>query len=134
MLVREQRALEWAVDAAAAQVERGSIPRDAADFRTGRRRETTAASTATTALLCSLVSTHTLLGVEHGEFVSLIDPPERCARGRPRCRNVGAWPVLVGDEGQTDTMLSSPIILYDYPEIAPRAPATSSTAPRSTRS
>ena len=34
------------------------------------------------------------------------------------CRNVGAWPVLAGDEGQRDTMLSSPIILYDYPQIA----------------
>ena len=30
--------------------------------------------------------------------------------------------VLVGEEGQRDTMLSSPIILYDYPQIAPESP------------
>src|SRR5262249_32310613 len=37
-------------------------------------------------------------------------------------RNVGVWPVLVGAEGQTDTVLSSPIILYDYPQVAPESP------------
>jgi hydrogenase maturation protease len=35
---------------------------------------------------------------------------------------VGTWPVLVGQAGERDTMLSSPIILYDYPEIAPESP------------
>ncbi len=30
--------------------------------------------------------------------------------------------MLVGEEGQRDTMLSSPIILYDYPQIAPESP------------
>ncbi|MGH9704507.1 MAG: hypothetical protein ACRD4K_14115, partial [Candidatus Acidiferrales bacterium] len=38
------------------------------------------------------------------------------------CRNIGTWPVLVGDEGRRDTLLSSPIILYDYPQIAPESP------------
>ena len=38
------------------------------------------------------------------------------------CENVGAWPVLVGAVGQRDTMLASPIILYDYPQIAPESP------------
>jgi hypothetical protein len=37
------------------------------------------------------------------------------------CRNVGTWPVLIGEEGQCDTLLSSPIILYDYPQIAPES-------------
>ena len=37
------------------------------------------------------------------------------------CRNVGAWPVLAGEEGQRDLMLSAPIILYDYPQIAPES-------------
>ena len=37
------------------------------------------------------------------------------------CKNVGTWPVLVGEEGQCDTLLSSPIILYDYPQIAPES-------------
>jgi hydrogenase maturation protease len=36
---------------------------------------------------------------------------------------LGTWPILVGDEemGERDTMLSSPIILYDYPRIAPES-------------
>ena len=38
------------------------------------------------------------------------------------CQNIGTWPILVGEEGQRDTMLSSPIILYDYPQVAPESP------------
>ncbi len=37
------------------------------------------------------------------------------------CSNIGTYPVLVGDEGVRDRMLSSPIILYDYPQIAPES-------------
>jgi len=74
------------------------------------------------ALLQALVSTHTILGVEHGEFVSLLDPPEPLRDLAAGCRNVGTWPVLVGSEGEADTMLSSPIILYDHPQIAPESP------------
>ncbi len=73
------------------------------------------------ALLRSLVSAHLLLGVQGGEFVSLLDPPEALREIAAECRNVGAFPVLVGEEGQRDTMLSSPIILYDYPQIAPES-------------
>ena len=69
-----------------------------------------------------LVSTHTVLGVRDGEFVSLIDPPEPYRELAAACRNVGCWPVLVGDEGDSDTMLSAPIILYDYPADRPREP------------
>ena len=75
------------------------------------------------ALMHGLVSTHTVLGVRDGEFVS----HDRSARSRiaelaAACRNVGCWPVLVGDEGDKDTILSAPIILYDYPQIAPGEP------------
>jgi hypothetical protein len=73
------------------------------------------------ALMHSLVSTHTILGVEGGAFVSLLDPPEALQQLASECQNAGAWPVLVGDEGQRDTMLASPIILYDYPQIAPES-------------
>ncbi len=73
------------------------------------------------ALMQSLVSAHLLLGVQGGEFVSLLDPPETLRGIASECRNVGAFPVLVGEEGQRDTMLSSPIILYDYPQIAPES-------------
>jgi hydrogenase maturation protease len=74
------------------------------------------------ALMRSLVSTHTILGVRHGEFVSLLDPPEPLRDLAAGCHNVGTWPVLVGTDGEKDTVLSSPIILYDYPQIAPESP------------
>ena len=73
------------------------------------------------ALIRSLVSAHTILGVHGGEFVSLINPPETFQEFAKACQNVGTWPVLVGEQGQRDTMLSSPIILYDYPQIAPES-------------
>jgi len=44
---------------------------------------------------------------------------QTCVKG---CQNLRTWPVLVGDEGEHDAMLSSPIILYDYPQIAPESP------------
>jgi len=74
------------------------------------------------ALMRSLVSAHTLLGVTDGQFVSLLDPPKEFVGWAAACHNVGTWPVLVGAEGERDTMLASPIILYDYPQIAPESP------------
>jgi len=73
------------------------------------------------ALMYSLVSAHTLLKAEKGQFISLLDPPEELRSVAEASRNVGTWPVLVGEEGDRDTMLSSPIILYDYPQIAPES-------------
>jgi hypothetical protein len=73
------------------------------------------------ALMQSLISTHIVLGVEGGEFVSLLDPPEALRDLAAECRNVGTFPVLVGEEGKRDTVLASPIILYDYPQIAPES-------------
>lgn len=66
-------------------------------------------------------STHILLGVEDGEFVSLIDPPDQFIDAVADCQNIGVWPVLAGDEGDRGCMLASPIILYDYPQIAPES-------------
>lgn len=73
------------------------------------------------ALLQSLVSTHIVLGVQDGEFVSLLEPPAELQDFVAQCQNSDAWPVLVGVPGQRDTMLASPIILYDYPQIAPES-------------
>jgi hydrogenase maturation protease len=73
------------------------------------------------ALMRSLVSTHTILTVRDGEFVSLLEPPPSLREMAASCRNTGTWPVLVGEEGERDCMLSSPIILYDYPQIAPES-------------
>ena len=74
------------------------------------------------ALLQSLVSTHTILGIEAGEFVSLLEPAAELRDFAAQCNNSGCWPVLVGEAGRRDAMLSSPIILYDYPQIAPESP------------
>jgi hypothetical protein len=82
---------------------------------------TTAPASRDDALLRSLVSTHAILGIRQGEFVSLLDPPGTWREEAAACVNVGTWPVLVGAEGQTDMMLSSPIILYDYPQVAPES-------------
>jgi hydrogenase maturation protease len=73
-------------------------------------------------LLRTLVAAHTVLGVRDGAFVSLLDPPDQFREAAAACRNVGTWPVLVGAEGDADAMLSSPIILYDYPQVAPESP------------
>jgi hypothetical protein len=70
----------------------------------------------------TFVSTHTTLEVDGGEFVSLMDPPGKLAGAAEECENLQTWPVLVGEEGERSTMLSSPIILYDYPQIAPESP------------
>jgi len=72
------------------------------------------------ALRYSLVSAHAILGVENGEFLSLLEPPEGFEDLARSCENTGAWPVLAGDHDAT-TVLASPIILYDYPQIAPES-------------
>jgi hypothetical protein len=72
-------------------------------------------------LVRSLVSAHVLSGVVDGQFVSLLDPPSALKPMTAECRNQGVFPVLVGEEGQRDTMLASPIILYDYPQISPES-------------
>lgn len=69
-------------------------------------------------LMKSTVSTHTILWIENGEFVSLLDPPEEYKLFASHCVNTGTYPVMVGREETRDCMLSSPIILYDYPQIA----------------
>jgi hypothetical protein len=68
------------------------------------------------------LGTHLLLAVEAGEFVSLLDPPAAAVGAAEQCRNVGTYPVLVGEPGRRNLMLSSPIILYDHPAIAPESP------------
>jgi hypothetical protein len=73
-------------------------------------------------LMHCLISTHAVLGVKDASFVSLLEPPEDLRELAAGCENVGAWPVLVGDPPERETMLASPIILYDYPQIAPESP------------
>ena len=60
-------------------------------------------------------STHTILRTASGAFRSGIEAGDAC-----EC--IGTWPVLVGEPGSRDTLLSSPIILEDHPRIAPESP------------
>lgn len=69
----------------------------------------------------SLVGTHCLLGVTGGRFVSLLEPPEWAAPAVAACHNEGVFPVLAGDPTNADLVLASPIILYDYPAVAPES-------------
>ncbi len=70
-----------------------------------------------------LVGAHMLLGVEKAAFVSLLDPPGWAAEAASGCANVRTWPVMAGAPGDRSLILSSPIILEDYPQVAPESPA-----------
>ena len=70
------------------------------------------------ALPRSLVAVHVMLAVDDGEFVSAIDPPDDARTAVDGCANDGTFPVLIA----RDVMLSSPIILYDFPLVAPESP------------
>jgi hydrogenase maturation protease len=74
------------------------------------------------ALLRSLVATHLLLGVSDGAFLSLLDPPSWAAAAARECRNIHAFPVLIGNDRRYSVMLSAPIILYDGVSVAPESP------------
>ena len=74
------------------------------------------------ALPTALVAAHLIMTVFGGEFISMTDPPEWAKPAVIGCDNVGAWPVLADPDGGRRVMLSSPIILYDHPELAPESP------------
>jgi hypothetical protein len=117
-VVRSWRPLCGAVQVGAELLRRGTFRVTVKITNTtpwgGEDRESTLRQT--------FVSTHTTLEVRAGEFVSLIDPPEELRKAAEGCENLKTWPVLVGEEGDRSTLLSSPIILYDYPQIAPESP------------
>ena len=69
----------------------------------------------------SLIAAHLLIGVAGGSFLSLTDPPEWASGEVAACVNVGTWPVLAGPAECRDLVLSSPVILYDHPEVAPES-------------
>ncbi len=60
-----------------------------------------------------------MLALDGAGFVSMLDPPPEAAGAVAACVNDGTFPVLVGSN---DVVLSSPIILYDHPEVAPESP------------
>ncbi len=70
------------------------------------------------ALQHALIACHTLLTVPGGRFVSLLEPPDWARDAAGACVNAHTYPVLSGDQ----VVLSSPILLYDNPRIAPESP------------
>jgi hypothetical protein len=67
------------------------------------------------AMVHTLAAAHVLASVQGGAFVSARDSEEPL-------QHEGLWPVLVGEEGDRSTILASPIILDDYPRVAPESP------------
>lgn len=126
VLIRRQQSIEGEIELKAERVGEGEVAGDGLfkftvrvlnvtpfDIRTQPSRDD--------ALMRSCVSTHTVLGARGGAFVSSLDPPEECREAAAKCQNIGTYPVLVGEEGERDCILSSPIILYDYPQISPES-------------
>lgn len=120
VIVRTQQPVEGVLELSAARAGEGLFKVTARILNTTPLEEAGSKSR-DDALMRSLVSTHTILRVAGGEFVSLLDPPEAFKDAAASCGNTGTWPVLVGAEGERGVMLSSPIILYDYPQIAPES-------------
>lgn len=123
VIVRRQEALQGRIEVAAASI-------DAQVFKVSVRvvNQTpipeSELNSQDAVIMRTFASTHAILRAQDGEFLSLLDPPRPYAGAAGSCQNTGAYPVLVGDEkrGERQTMLSSPIILYDYPRIAPESP------------
>jgi hypothetical protein len=74
-----------------------------------------------TVLLRSLLSTQLILSATGAHFISLLDPPEDLKHAAAGCHNVGNFPVCLGSPGEHEMMLCSPILLYDYPQVAPES-------------
>ncbi|MBO0803926.1 MAG: hypothetical protein J2P25_12740, partial [Nocardiopsaceae bacterium] len=74
------------------------------------------------ALPRALVAAHMIITVSGGSFLSMTDPPEWASAAVAECESAGCWPVLAGPKGSRHTMLASPIILPDYPEVAAESP------------
>ena len=116
-ITRRQEALAGAIEVSATEVENGTFKITARLINRTEFEGT--ANERDAALLRSFVSAHLIFTSLGGAFVSSQDVPPELQN--VACRNEGLYPVLVGDEGETDMMLASPIILYDYPQIAPES-------------
>jgi hypothetical protein len=71
-------------------------------FATGTRSE---------ALEHALISTHPLLRVRNGRFISPLEAPS--------CTNINTWPVLAADDDSA--LLGAAIVLPDHPQLAPQS-------------
>ena len=116
-VTRIRQALEGSLDISATEIDDGVFRLGVAVTNTTNLPELSRADAQTYAFM----STHMLIHTPSGEFISILDPPAHLQAAAETCRNQGTWPVLVGEEGKRDKILSSPIILYDYPKVAPES-------------
>ncbi len=70
-----------------------------------------AGGTRAEALEHALISTHPLLRVRGGQFVSPLEAPS--------CTNINTWPVLAADDDSV--ILGAAIVLPDHPQLAPES-------------
>jgi hypothetical protein len=120
VVIRQQRTVEGAVDLSITALG-GDLGKIAITIRNTSGFDG-ATDNRDAVLMYSMLSAHAILCVENTQFFSLLEPPEDLAAVAAECKNVHTWPVLVGEHGSSDVILSSPIILYDYPQIAPESP------------
>ena len=107
--VRTWRALSGSLSASCAEVGEGRFR-----LTVQLRNETEWSGAARAdALRHAFCSAHVVVRSSEAGFVSATESA---------CENAGLWPVLVGEEGARDAMLAAPIILSDYPQIAPESP------------
>ncbi len=69
----------------------------------------------------SFVGSHLLVSARGTRFVSLLDGPDWADADTSACTQHRCWPVMVADDDGTDAVLVSPIVLGDYPSIAPES-------------
>jgi hypothetical protein len=70
----------------------------------------------------ALVAAHLIITVSGGAFISMTDGPQWASEHVGACENTGCWPVLAGPRGSRQVVLAAPIILPDYPQVAPESP------------
>ena len=119
-LIRECEPIDVEVEVSAAPAGEGIhrvavMVRNISGFEVGSDRDRERA------LRRSLVSAHAILEVAGGVWLSLADPPEAAREAAAACTNTGLWPVLIGEPGAAVTVLASPIILDDHPQVAPES-------------
>ena len=79
-------------------------------YRVENRTEARADLDRAGALALSLISTHPIVRIEGGRFISQLEAP---------CDSVNTWPILAS--GRDDVMLGAAIVLPDHPQIAPES-------------
>jgi hypothetical protein len=71
------------------------------------------------ALLVSLLSTHVVLEVDGGRFVSPLERDGIAGAAVAGCENVNTWPVLATPDDTA--VLAAPIVLPEHPSLAPES-------------